>query len=319
MSGGRIPQRASATADQRGRDGLVLAGLCAASGAFVPAVARLTSVAGGGSPLVVSAATAILGAVLATPLMWSAGELPWLFDRRHAGRLLVLGILGTVAPFVLLYAGAARVSAIETALCLAAEPLFAFLGSWLVLGHRPTIRRTLALAGLVFGLSLALGVHGLEASIGLGLVLGAPLCWQLSHLMVLTRMPDTTPTLLTGARYLVGGTILGMVCIAAGLGGALRAALEDSWPLLAFQGMGLGYLGTLAWYGAITRLDLTRTTAIVVPSIPVLSLAASFLLLGEVATPRQWAGIILTVAGIVAFATAPDLGLADEPAPPGAV
>ena len=43
----------------------------------------------------------------------------------------------------------------------------------------------------------------------------------------------------------------------------------------------LTYLGTMVWYAAIVRLDLARTTAIVVPSIPVLSLGATFVLLGD--------------------------------------
>ena len=67
----------------------------------------------------------------------------------------------------------------------------------------------------------------------------------------------------------------------------------------------LCYLGTIVWYAAIARLDLARTTAIVVPSIPVLSLAATFLLLGEVPTLRQALGMLLTAAGVLAFVTAP--------------
>jgi len=76
-------------------------------------------------------------------------------------------------------------------------------------------------------------------------------------------------------------------------------------PLLIVQGCLLGYGGTLLWYQAITRIDLARATAIVVPSIPLLSLAASFLILGEVASARQWAGLVLTAVGIVTFVTAP--------------
>jgi drug/metabolite transporter (DMT)-like permease len=64
-------------------------------------------------------------------------------------------------------------------------------------------------------------------------------------------------------------------------------------------------LGTLLWYQTITRIDLGRATAIVVPSIPVLSLGASFLVLGEVATPRQWLGLLLTAAGVLAMVTGP--------------
>ena len=68
------------------------------------------------------------------------------------------------------------------------------------------------------------------------------------------------------------------------------AALRPGLALLALQGTVLAYLGTMVWYAAIARLDLARTTAIVVPSIPVLSLGATFVLLGEIPTARQALG-----------------------------
>jgi len=75
-------------------------------------------------------------------------------------------------------------------------------------------------------------------------------------------------------------------------------------PLLALQGVILFYVGTLLWYQAVTRLDLARTTAIVVPSIPLLSLGASFVLLGEVPSAYQSIGMLVTAAGVLTFATA---------------
>ena len=50
----------------------------------------------------------------------------------------------------------------------------------------------------------------------------------------------------------------------------------------------------------------SRWRALPVPSIPLLSFGASFLLLGEVASLAQWAGIALTATGVLAFVTAHD-------------
>ena len=55
------------------------------------------------------------------------------------------------------------------------------------------------------------------------------------------------------------------------------------------------------------RLDLTRTTAIVVPSAPIVSLLVSYLLLGEAVTLRQACGFALTAAGVLAFALSPSV------------
>ena len=120
-----------------------------------------------------------------------------------------------------------------------------------------------------------------------------------------------SPPALTGARYIYGGLLLSLFFAVRHVVSPGSEQLPDSrslphlLPLLALQGVILSYVGTNLWYQAITRLDLARTTAIVVPSIPLLSFGASFLLLGEVATPTQWAGLALTATGVLSFVTAP--------------
>jgi drug/metabolite transporter (DMT)-like permease len=287
------------------RLGLLFAALCALNGAFVPAVAKLTT--GRASPLFVAAASNLFAGLCAALVLAGRRQLPLLWQPRIAPRLVLIGFLGTTAAHFLFYLGASRTTAIEATLCLQTEPAYALLLTWLVLGHRPTGRRLIAIAVLLSGIALAIGATGIESSTGVWLLLATPLCWQVSHLVVLRGLIGVAPTVLTSARYVYGGLMLAAGWLIAGAelpdvgeGGRLGLA-----ALLALQGCVLGYGGTLFWYQSITRLDLTRTTAIVVPAIPLLSLGASFALLGEVASTRQWLGLVLTAAGIVAFVTAP--------------
>lgn len=289
--------------DDGERVGLVFAGLCALNGAFVPAVARLTSVRA--DPLLIATVTSLFAAVIALAVLAARGELGVLVAPRTGPRLAVVGLLGTAMAFVLFYAGTARTSAIEAALCLQVEPIYALFGAWVGLGHRPTPRRIAAIGVLLAGLALALGAHQLSSASGLWLILATPLCWQLSHLVVLRALPGVPAQVLTGARYVHGGLILLVVWVLSGGTLADLAPLRPDLPLLALQGTVLSYLGTIVWYGAIARLDLARTTAIVVPSIPVLSLGATFVLVGEVPSARQAIGLVLTAAGVLAFVTAP--------------
>jgi len=283
--------------------GLVFAGLCALNGAFVPAVARLTSIRA--DPLLVAMVTSLFAALFALVVLVVRSELGVMVAPGTGPRLALVGALGTAAAFVLFYTGTSRTSAIEAALCLQIEPVFALIGAWVGLGHRPTVRRVVSIVVLLAGLVLALGARQLSSASGVWLILATPLCWQLSHLVVLRGLPGVTPPVLTGARYVYGGLIL-LVCW-LGLGGRWGdlAALRPGLSLLALQGTVLAYLGTMVWYAAIARLDLARTTAIVVPSIPVLSLGATFVLLGEVPTATQALGLLLTAAGVLAFVTAP--------------
>ncbi len=283
--------------------GLAFAGLCALNGAFVPAVARLTSVRA--DPLLVATVTSLFAACLALVVLAARRELGVLIAPRTGPRLALVGALGTAAAFFLFYAGTSRTSAIEAALGLQIEPIYALIGAWVVLGHRPTVQRVASVLVLLAGLVLAFGWHGLGSGGGVWLILATPLCWQLSHLVVLRGLPGVPPAVLTGARYVYGGAVLLVAWIARGGTRAELTALAPVLPLLALQGVVLAYLGTMVWYAAISRLDLARTTAIVVPSIPVLSLGATFVLVGEVPTIRQTLGLLLTVAGILAFVAAP--------------
>ena len=293
--------------------GLLFAALCAMNSAFVPALAKLTT--GRADPFFVAAATAGFGGAFAAVLLALRGELGGLFRAERGPKLALLGALGTGLAFFLFFAGAQRASAIETALCLQVEPAYSLLLSWLVLGHRPTLRRVGALALILAGIALALGARALSTSSGVALLLVTPLCWQLSHLLVLRRLAGTQPIVLTGARYVYGGALLALAFALRGGELPPASALAALLPVLALQGVVLSLLGTLLWYQTIARLDLARATAIVVPSIPLLSLGASFLVLGEVATARQWLGLALTAAGVLAFVTAPHASAAElEPA-----
>jgi len=290
---------------ERERAGLFFAALSALLGAFVPGLAKL--ITGRGDALFIAAATNACAALAAALLLGSRGELARLVARPTLGLLLAIGALGTAGAQLCFYLGASRTSAIVATLCLQIEPAYALLLTWLVLGHRPTRRRTGATALLLAGIGLALGDGSWQGGSGVWFLLATPLCWQLSHLIVLRRLDGVPAMVLTGARYVYGGAIL--VLLWALAGGATSApagdALRRLLPLVIVQGAVLTFGGTLLWYQAIARLDLTRATAIVVPLIPVLSLAASFLLVGEVATPRQLLGMALTAGGIAAFVTGP--------------
>ncbi|MBI4518249.1 MAG: DMT family transporter [Deltaproteobacteria bacterium] len=293
--------------------GLLFAALCAVNGAFVPALAKLTT--GRAEPLFVAAMTSAFAGLCAVVVLSVQGKVTVLVRRTVGPRLLLVGALGTAGAHLLFFLGARRASAIETVLCLQTEPAYSLLLAWLALGHRPSRRRLAATAMLLLGIALAVGGVGAAPSSGVWILLATPLCWQLSHLVVLRGLAGVSPSVLTGARYINGSVLLALAWLASGGVSSLPAATEllRQLPLLAVQGVVLSYAGTLAWYQAIARLDLARTTAIVVPSIPLLSLAASFLLLGEVPTAQQWIGLLLTAAGVLVFVTAPHVAAADRP------
>jgi O-acetylserine/cysteine efflux transporter len=300
-------QHTTHSADPRRQErlGLLFAGLCALNGAFVPAVAKLTTARG--DALFVATVTTVVAGVCALLLLAALGEVAALWARGERRALLGIGTLGTAVTFLLFFEGARRSSAVETALCLQIEPVYSLFLARLFLGHPLTTRRLAAVLAILGGIALALNPAGFSGWLGNALLLVTPLGWQISHLIVLRGLPSVQPRTLSAARYVYGGAVLALLWFATGGVARLPATPEllRMLPVLVLQGAVLSFLGTLVWYAAIARLDLARCTAIVVPSIPLLSLGASWLLLGEIASTRQWAGLLLTACGVVAFVTAP--------------
>jgi len=288
------------------RAGLGFAGLCALNGAFVAPVARLTTERG--DPLFVAAVTTLFAGVTGAVVLAARGELRALRGE-HALTLAFLGALGTMVPNLLFFLGTARTSALDAVLCLQMEPAYSLLLAWAVLGHRLTLRRAVSVAVLLAGIACAVGGESLADPLGIGLLLATPLAWQLSHLLVLRRLRHAGPELLTGARYVWGGLWLGLAAtfFAALSGRPLLPAStsEAQLPTLAVQGVVLSYAGTMLWYQAIARLDLARATAIVVPSIPLLSLATALAIVGETPSARQAMGLVLVATGVWSFVRAP--------------
>jgi drug/metabolite transporter (DMT)-like permease len=277
------------------------------NGAFVPAVAKLTTQAATG--LTSALVTSAFGAVMALALLVARGQLPLLFDRRDFKTLLAVGALGTAAAFLLYYSGAKRATAIETALCVQTEPIYSLLGTRFFLGHPLPKRRVAAVLGIAAGIAIAIGTAPTSGWLGLGLLLATPIAWQTSHWIALASLEEFNPTQLSGARYVYGSLVLLPIWLlvegTAGL--PPRGELGHFLAIAFVQGGILAFGGTIAWYGAVKRLDLTRATAIVVPSAPIVSLVVSYLVLGEEVTLRQALGFGLTAAGVLAFALSPSV------------
>ena len=297
-------ERRSAPAGGRMRDGeerlgLLAAALCALSGAFVPALAKLTT--GRADALFVAAASNLCAAGAALPLLAWRGELRWssrgrapaasVRHRRARHRRRASAVLPRCQPNQCdcrhaLPADRARVRAGPGVASARTSADAAPACRDLVAAGRHRVRHRR---------SAPSGVGGRVAAAGDAALLAA----FASH-----RAAPAGGR--RAARAHRRALCVRRCGAGAGLAGDRRratlpasSALASLLPLLAVQGCVLGYVGTLFWYQAITRLDLARTTAIVVPAIPLLSFAASFLLLGEVASPRQWLGLLLTAAGIL--------------------
>jgi len=153
-----------------------------------------------------------------------------------------------------------------------------------------------------------------------------PLMWQMSHAVTLRVMPPLSPISVTAARNFYAAILLAAFLLAINPAALGQLSEFQVVGTILTTGAVVYFLGTLTWYGAISRLSLSWTTALVVPGVPVLSVAFAAALLGERAAMRQFVAIGIAMAGILGLLLGSDpsrpgaaaIDAIEIPAPPGA-
>lgn len=276
-----------------------MAALCTVTAATQPALMRFGATRL--DPMLFAAGCALVATLCVLPVVYARGELSMLVDRRYRMRLLLLSIIGTVVTTLTLIFGLRRIDAVAGTLLLQSEPVYSLLLATLFAGERPTLRQLGATAIIITGIVSAIDASSSAYSPAWAamLVAGTPLLWQTSHVLSLPVMPPLSPVCMTAARYGYAAVVL-ILALAVGNPRAV-GQLADPVVLgtILATGVVCYFLASLAWYAAINRLSLAWTTALVIPGIPLLSIVCAIVFLGEHATPRDFIGILLAIAGVL--------------------
>jgi drug/metabolite transporter (DMT)-like permease len=248
-------------------------------------------------------ATGVVGAALLAVLAVMRGQ-SLRVPREIWPRLILAGTLNVAAWMVLMGLGLLWLPASEAALIAYTMPIWASLLAWPVLGERPTLLRTLALAMAFAGLAAIMGGNGFATSMaklpGILMVLGGSICFAFGTVLA-KKLPIRLPPI-TAAAWQIG---IGCVPIfIAGL--AIETAHEEritrlGWALLFYSTVIQFCVAYVAWFAALARLKAS-VAAIGTMAVPVIGVVASALALGEPLGPGQIAALAFTLAG-VALAT----------------
>lgn len=236
-----------------------------------------------------------VGALLLLPLLFSLRYIKLLWENK--GRLMLLGLVNHVLPFVLLAVATLRLEAGFTSLINATTPIFtALLGA---LFFTTPVQRQQYL-----GLALAfVGVYVLSASrldFALGgdgwfilAILGATFCYGISSNYSKTYLSHLP------VRVLAAGStaISALVVLLPGLW------LWPNEPISALawaNALGLAILSTalafLLYFSLISSAGATATSTVTF-LVPVSALLWGYLLLGERISLQMLVGMVITLAG----------------------
>lgn len=253
----------------------------------VDAFGPLTLIAGR-----VMLAAAVLGALMAAlrrPL-----EL-----RRHALRLLVLGLVNAAIPFTLIATAELHLTASLAATLNATVPLFTALLSAVWLGERLTIRRVAGLLLGVAGVVVLVGWSPLTLTpavlLSIAAMLAATLCYAFSGVYVKKYLSAAPTATLALGQQLAAGCWL--------LLPAIWQRPERMPPMAAVWALlGLAVLSTafafLLYFYLIDRVGPTRTYTVTY-LVPFFGMLWGAWFLGETVTGGMFAGLACILASLV--------------------
>jgi O-acetylserine/cysteine efflux transporter len=272
--------------------------------ALQPVVMRYGSL--NADPLLFSTVAMVAAAAAAIVIAGSQGELRPIFRRPYAPRLFWMSLSGSLATSLLLIYGLRHIDAVAAVILLESEPIYSLVLGTLVLGERPSLRQLIATATILLGIGSVLGAGGaFQPFLAAAMIFLTPLFWQISHVISLGVMPPLRPLCVTSARYVYAAIVL--IVIAAAVDRGAWEQLGDRNVMLAavFTGAFVYFFGSLTWYGAISRLSLTWTTALVIPGVPLLSFAFAIAFLGERPNLREYVGLGVAIVGVAALVVGP--------------
>ena len=190
---------------------------------------------------------------------------------------------------------------------LESEPIYSLLLARVYLGERPSGRQLAATVTILAGIGSVLGTgRAFTPFYAAALLFVTPLFWQTSHILSLQVMPPLSPQCITGARYSYAAIMLIAIALFVDHRALSALAQPHVLGLVVAAGIFVYFLGSLTWYGAISRLSLAWTTAFVIPGVPILSFLFAMVFLGERPSAREVAGIVVAIIGVAALVLGAD-------------
>ncbi len=258
-------------------------------------------------PLLFCTGACVFASICTIPLLQFSGELRLIVDPRYRVRLFMMGMAGTVMTSLTLTFGLTRISAVAGVLLLQTEPVYSLVLSTIFVAERPSARQMLATAIILVGIGSVFGAGGAFSPLwAAAIIFLTPLFWQISHVIGLKVMPPLTPTSVAGGRFFYASIVLTAMLLIFRRDSLVQLADLTSLSVIAVTGFFIYFLSAVTWYGAINRLSLAWSTALVVPGIPILSILFAVMFLGERATAREVVGILISVGGVLALVLGAD-------------
>ena len=247
---------------------------------------------------------ALASVTLLVILRWQEGQIR--LPRPETWRLLVLGGLGFGLYQILWTVGLLTIPAGDSALLIAATPVFTAVIAVLIgtdtLPPRKAIGVGLSFVGVVLVIASGVGIELSGSPIGFALTLGAALCWATYTAVGARMLRRHSPLVLTTWASIGGTAVLAPIGMAQLLvpgavdveaaGGVLPIALA-----VAYSGILAAAVANIVVFNGVRLLGPTRITTIQA-LVPAMAVVLAYVFLGEPIRLGQVIGGTIIVGGV---------------------
>jgi len=253
------------------------------------------------NPLFAASVSSLIGVIIPLILLARNRELKIIFSKKNLKELLMIGFFGTLMTYLLFFSGAKLTSGINTAILLQSEPIYSLLLGYFILKEKITSKQILSTLLIIVGVIIVIYNGAISFNIGDLLILLTPLFYQLSHVIAKKTIKRIGTVAVQGGRYLYGGLMLLIISSLLGMNQFNILTDFQNLSTLFMLGIIVAGIGTLSFYEAIKRINLSKATAMIAP-YSVISVILAWFVLKETPTVYQIIGLVLILVGIFSLA-----------------
>lgn len=251
-------------------------------------------------PILVAAITTLITAAALFFILAAKRQMREIFNAKAFGPIFGNTMFNIVVPLALIFVGTSKTSAINTTLLHQTELLFAFIISGLFYGEMITRQKLTGGAIVLLGTIAVLYNGTFELRLGDILIIAGTALYPFGNHYAKQALLLAQPSVILFLRTFMGGImLLALSFIFEGWPQTSIFAAIDKKQLALFAGLLLGLLGIakLLWFEGLKRLDVSKSTAIVIAG-PAFSFVYAVALLHEIPTLYQLAGLFIIIAGL---------------------
>lgn len=253
------------------------------------------------NPLFAASIASLIGCIIPLILLIKSGSLRIIFQKENLKEILLIGFFGTTMTYLLFFFGASMTSGINTAILMQAEPIYSLFLGYFLLKEKVTSKQILATFLIVAGVIIVIYNGIISLNLGDLLILLTPLFYQISHVIAKKTINKIgTFTVQTG-RYLFAGLTLFIISSILGANQFNLLVEPRNFATILALGFIVAGIGSLAWYEAIKRINLSKATAMIAP-YSILSVTLAWFVLNETPSIYQIIGLALVLTGILSLA-----------------